>query len=119
MIVCDVDVYGSFNPRSPWEERHAFFIPSCSHFRSFNPRSPWEERLPLPRHQVSVESFQSTLPVGGATRGVVWVETIFAMFQSTLPVGGATPPHRSVRPAHPSFNPRSPWEERPHGRQLG
>ncbi len=81
---------GSFNPRSPWEER-----PSCSAcwllFRScFNPRSPWEERPGYP----------ASAP-GAAT----W-------FQSTLPVGGATPGKPVLHAHDECFNPRSPWEER-------
>ena len=78
--------------------------------------------------------FQSTLPVGGATKGVFRC-FMTLLFQSTLPVGGATAkrydavrvrlisihaprggsdkgsarsPSRSM-----DFNPRSPWGERP------
>ncbi len=36
---------GSFNPRSPWEERQATAVSDGETMRSFNPRSPWEERL--------------------------------------------------------------------------
>ena len=58
-----------------------------------------------------MQVFQSTLPVGGATRGCSGAFRKVE-FQSTLPVGGATaklPPEASARE---NFNPRSPWGER-------
>ena len=55
----------------------------------FNPRSPWGERLRITKWKTCRLSFQSTLPVGGATPG--WNENdLIYRFQSTLPVGGAT-----------------------------
>ena len=45
---------------------HLDFVDLVSMY--FNPRSPWGERLYLPDHNTYVEVFQSTLPVGGATR---------------------------------------------------
>ena len=56
-----------FNPRSPWGERLCIFKfqPECP--RNFNPRSPWGERPHENLHQKSRATFQSTLPVGGAT----------------------------------------------------
>ncbi len=56
-----------FNPRSPWGERRLLVQFRFYDF-DFNPRSPWGERLSgvyAPK-RVSI-SFQSTLPVGGAT----------------------------------------------------
>ena len=35
---------------------------------NFNPRSPWGERLEDERNTLEQQVFQSTLPVGGATR---------------------------------------------------
>ena len=63
----------------------------CPGGSDFNPRSPWGER-------------QTRDGVNG----------ISVLFQSTLPVGGAT--RRRLRGnVHPrDFNPRSPWGER-HG----
>ena len=80
-----------------------------------------------------ITSFQSTLPVGGATRhspptlpapgdfnprspwgerpSLVILRITRLLFQSTLPVGGATCPGRCLPPAA-NFNPRSPWGER-------
>ena len=57
----------------------------------FNPRSPWGERLPDRKIHSYNELFQSTLPVGGATREDSHSYRQHARFQSTLPVGGATP----------------------------
>ena len=56
----------------------------------FNPRSPWGERHLYSPDWASPASFQSTLPVGGATvaGGLMTASTI-------------------------CFNPRSPWGERP------
>ncbi len=80
------------------------------------------------------EAFQSTLPVGGATRAPRREHEV-GKFQSTLPVGGATgfleevracikisihaPRGGSDAPTYyrrsqlVHFNPRSPWGERP------
>ncbi len=84
---------------------------------------------------VAAVEFQSTLPVGGATRRLCVQLGDIEQFQSTLPVGGATQSpgrprrNRSVSIHAPrggsdshqwwcccsieSFNPRSPWGERP------
>ena len=78
----------------------------------FNPRSPWGERPTPITDSFSRRSFQSTLPVGGATGcpvrmparpknfnprspwgerlGSGWTAAANGAFQSTLPVGGAT-----------------------------
>ena len=100
-----------FNPRSPWGER---LQPRKRLCRSphFNPRSPWGERPLIGFHLTFALSFQSTLPVGGATAerqaaiaaslisihaprgGSDWqtygIGFQYNGFQSTLPVGGAT-----------------------------
>ena len=55
----------------------------------FNPRSPWGERHKSSRGTALTLGFQSTLPVGGATRFSALPFRAYA-FQSTLPVGGAT-----------------------------
>ena len=78
----------------------------------FNPRSPWGERLLLLLCFLVKLVFQSTLPVGGATKAITSDGSINSIsihaprggsdeqvrtkhqnhdeFQSTLPVGGAT-----------------------------
>ena len=55
----------------------------------FNPRSPWGERLVYRLYTQTHHRFQSTLPVGGATRFDL-PQAARLQFQSTLPVGGAT-----------------------------
>ena len=56
----------NFNPRSPWGERQ--YWRSCELlYWHFNPRSPWGERPGRIDITSMVTSFQSTLPVGGAT----------------------------------------------------
>ena len=57
---------------------------------NFNPRSPWGER------RISVE-----------------IAVLFRSFQSTLPVGGATVSPGRTSLQRKDFNPRSPWGERP------
>ena len=98
--------------------------------RDFNPRSPWGERQATYSDAMWSKIFQSTLPVGGATKVLLnWLEldaiSIHAprggsdaaktspsssvnVFQSTLPVEGATP-LRGLSSAGWNFNPRSPW----------
>ena len=101
--------------------------------RNFNPRSPCGERPSKGRTPTIFGSFQSTLPVRGATRAYFNIDE-FRTFQSTLPVRGATRwdigelpsdiisihapragsdhvRHRIWHP-HNHFNPRSPCGER-------
>ena len=65
-ILCHFRPPVYFNPRSPCGER-----PFAPMFRAamyyFNPRSPCGERLPALISSASFSSFQSTLPVRGAT----------------------------------------------------
>ena len=101
----------------------------------FNPHSPCGERLMPTLAGVSGHSFQSTLPLRGATN----VRTVHAvsnryfnphspcgerhmppfhigvaeLFQSTLPLRGATSPTR-WNPRQSNFNPHSPCGERLH-----
>ena len=79
----------NFNPRSPWGERQWNSQPYLAHLlisihaprggsdyscslpvpqtAYFNPRSPWGERLNALHNILLNYTFQSTLPVGGAT----------------------------------------------------
>ena len=61
----------------------------CLVVTDFNPRSPWGERHSKWHSRCRDNLFQSTLPVGGATRLARTPRTL-PLFQSTLPVGGAT-----------------------------
>ena len=66
----------------------------------FNPHSPCGERLMPTLAGVSGHSFQSTLPLRGATSKACLVLVPFSEFQSTLPLRGATHapvPHRRCR----------------------
>ena len=78
----------------------------------FNPRSPWGERPGMRAGLPRMCSFQSTLPVGGATGELLLVTMFGIPFQSTLPVGGATAGRQDYRLHEQHFNPRSPWGER-------
>ena len=100
----------------------------------FNPRSPCGERPKLVFFLTNQQTFQSTLPVWGATLvcciliNIVLISIhaprvgsdacfrtsamLMTSFQSTLPVWGATTPYRSSFPGYSHFNPRSPCGER-------
>ena len=77
----------------------------------FNPRSPWGERLWHLWDQCPTPSFQSTLPVGGATFSIR--EIIKAKVISIhAPRGGSDGVSRKGLSVSVYFNPRSPWGER-------
>ena len=100
----------NFNPRSPWGERPQ--SPRlCNPHRDFNPRSPWGERL-YPDYSLYPElTFQSTLPVGGATVGRE--ERVHRRGISIhAPRGGSDWLFRLRSSIISHFNPRSPWGER-------
>ena len=104
----------------------------------FNPRSPYGERRQTSDTSFQYPSFQSTLPLRGATPRVVLYTRHFKIsihapltgsdacllidceiqvrFQSTLPLRGATLTHNQLLLDYPDFNPRSPYGERPSGR---
>ena len=99
-----------FNPRSPCGERHRRSR-KCSRCTNFNPRSPCGERLLSKVPSGIITTFQSTLPMRGATRVILASYKFFCIsihaphagsdlkdacfpmaeiFQSTLPMRGAT-----------------------------
>ena len=99
-----------FNPRSPWGERLRL-DPSPRRRSYFNPRSPWGERPKNCKHQCMLLPFQSTLPVGGATRILPGLELpIYISIHA--PRGGSDRPQKGRIPSWRHFNPRSPWGER-------
>ena len=122
-----------FNPRSPCGERHGRSR-SLLCIRHFNPRSPCGERPAIAPPERSQPSFQSTLPVRGATSFTLIQRGTIFVFQSTLPVRGATIAAVADDPSTPIsihapragsdrlgteycdlrryFNPRSPCGER-------
>ena len=59
--------FSNFNPRSPWGERRSG-VRILLFEHDFNPRSPWGERRCRCLCPGRSAGFQSTLPVGGATR---------------------------------------------------
>ena len=59
----------NFNPRSPYGERHCVFTFHHNVVHYFNPRSPYGERPCKPFSNGFSRSFQSTLPLRGATCG--------------------------------------------------
>ena len=59
-----------------------------------------------------ISTFQSTLPVGGATK-YVGGELLYASISIHAPRGGSDNIPPAARPPGLDFNPRSPWGERP------
>ena len=125
--------YPDFNPRSPWGERPSstvLYYTICY----FNPRSPWGERQAFTAALTPLNLISIHAPRGGSDQYVQGGLTDGETFQSTLPVGGATPfKSTTVELRHISihaprggsdtlilvdfsglinFNPRSPWGER-------
>ncbi len=77
----------------------------------FNPRSPWGERQPPAIRYLGSASFQSTLPVGGATIQKITPSDV-SRISIHAPRGGSDRRCRSARYLLFDFNPRSPWGER-------
>ena len=124
----------NFNPRSPCGER-PFVLVARMVACHFNPRSPCGERLGIRNVTRSSPSFQSTLPLRGATQSKAPESAKPSVFQSTLPLRGATlrligclrrqgisihaplagsDRRRNTQINHnTNFNPRSPCGERP------
>ena len=77
----------------------------------FNPRSPYGERLLSLLGMIYPLTFQSTLPLRGATSQLCPFSGRSG-FQSTLPLRGATLYKLSLFRGLQHFNPRSPYGER-------
>ena len=100
-----------FNPRSPWGERRCL-LQVFAVMPHFNPRSPWGERPMIWLAICPNLLFQSTLPVGGATRRNDGFGGAREYFNPRSPWGERL--SQSIRlDAFLNFNPRSPWGERP------
>mgnify|MGYP005786785137 CR=1 FL=1 len=123
-----------FNPRSPYGERphrgsepavrgaisiHAPRMgsdtvtrPPCRPTISFQSTLPvWGATTTISSERHFPSRFQSTLPVWGATDGSGGIHPISG-FQSTLPVWGATGKEKPAYSLYVDFNPRSPYGER-------
>ena len=133
---CTQDFLTDFNPRSPCGERrgkrdsmatennisiHAPRVGSdvlavlvAPWLANFNPRSPCGERRAMEQPSTEKQEFQSTLPVGGATKPCKKVIRSRGI-SIHAPRGGSDRESGFVTPKMAYFNPRSPWGER----QLG
>ena len=101
----------NFNPRSPCGER-PWRQWKSSRFNYFNPRSPCGERRGGGYAAVRpINTFQSTLPVRGATKVLRSVPESKLNFNPRSPCGERHP-CCSVKRARGDFNPRSPCGER-------
>ena len=109
------DMYGfcfcDFNPRSPYGERR-LLERECSLLFHFNPRSPYGERLSrLCASRVS-KHISIHAPLTGSDASASIFDLCFDSFQSTLPLRGATCRGRRNYTFPWNFNPRSPYGER-------
>ena len=77
----------------------------------FNPRSPYGERLNLGRFSANSSTFQSTLPLRGATWSCTGRCTCHFHFNPRSPYGERLT-CRFKEEQHEYFNPRSPYGER-------
>ena len=131
---------GDFNPRVPWGTRPiSSLLMSLSSY--FNPRVPWGTRPGRCVYGCPYTAFQSTRPVGDATKELsirarkcrisihasrggrdtttLTCQKLCTVFQSTRPVGDATP-SMEMKISSQYFNPRVPWGTRLHlGQILG
>ena len=99
-----------FNPRSPCGERPDLAALERV-YGNFNPRSPCGERQSIRSAQARERSFQSTLPVWGATiPQLVCKASDFISIHA--PRVGSDPSRRPQRNERTNFNPRSPCGER-------
>ena len=77
----------------------------------FNPRSPYGERPCCPNPWSGSITFQSTLPLRGATLGRISVQNYSNNFNPRSPYGERRR-RPKVQPRGSDFNPRSPYGER-------
>ena len=80
---------------------------------NFNPHSPWGERLLILASVSHLLSFQSTLPVGGATSSRLDPLNKIIMISIHTPRGGSDNNVCGHYNSTINFNPHSPWGERP------
>ena len=99
-----------FNPRSPYGERH-IYKPLIRTSQNFNPRSPYGERLIPRRRGTNQSTFQSTLPLRGATYTLRAWSTIHYI-SIHAPLTGSDQSGAVFRFLGLHFNPRSPYGER-------
>ena len=106
-----IPVYTDFNPRSPWGERPGpgEITPTYICISIHAPRGGSDGRVRrMPRGSgISIHA-----PRGGSDHLQTSANKCNQTFQSTLPVGGATRSTGSACPPLCNFNPRSPWGER-------
>ena len=90
-----------------------FFTSSMFSSCNFNPHSPCGERLLSAKTNASFFSFQSTLPMRGATSSHTQWSFIFRYFNPHSPCGERRILIVVLNVRH-DFNPHSPCGERPH-----
>ena len=77
----------------------------------FNPRFPWGKRLEAKAQTISLIVFQSTLPVGEATEGIIYnVQVQHISIHASRGGSDKTSQEKNYSGEH--FNPRFPWGKR-------
>ena len=87
--------------------------PCFGGFYDFNPRSPYGERRPGAVPVLEVFMISIHAPLTGSDSKKRYITISHVTFQSTLPLRGATATLRSFYSFWGYFNPRSPYGERP------
>ena len=100
-----------FNPRSPCGERPAPLTCPCP-WLYFNPRSPCGERPCQRRRSGPCADISTHAPHAGSDKLATLYTIKNQIFQPTLPMRGATPGIIQRRAKNGNFNPRSPCGER-------
>ena len=109
-----------FNPRSPYGERHSERSWAATKMY-FNPRSPYGERPIWGSISIPWPTFQSTLPLRGATAWTSPGCSPLPDFNPRSPYGERLVPVCRDGRDFQDFNPRSPYGERHRrrGRRAG
>ena len=100
-----------FNPRSPYGERPWPWA-SRPPRTDFNPRSPYGERRYSRWADPQPGTFQSTLPIRGATLRSAAIDRYVSTISIHAPHTGSDVPHSFSSTTNADFNPRSPYGER-------
>ena len=101
----------NFNPHSPCGERLRYLNPMRSS-PYFNPHSPCGERQHQSCSGPRIRSISIHTPLAGSDRRSILPVLLMMSFQSTLPLRGATGTRSRASPATWYFNPHSPCGER-------
>ena len=110
LLPCWLASSSDFNPRSPWGERHDFFLEMIKKAR-------FQSTLPVGGATTIREQFKLVLyisihaPRGGSDKARVWADRML-LISIHAPRGGSDSLSPTLTFRILYFNPRSPWGER-------